>query len=79
MTTAPSKAKQFKTSDSPVGVDPVSLLYSSDSDSNVDMVRVVDQGSRPQYVNIEVQGIPTSDVEDTGADITIMGGELFEK
>ena len=79
ITTAFSQTKQFKTFDSPVGVDPVSLLYSSDSDSSVDMVRVDDQGSRPQYVNIEVQGVPTSGVIDTRADITIMGGELFKK
>ena len=56
VTTAFSQTKQFKTSNSPVGVHPVSLLYSSDSDSSVDMVRVDDQGSRPQHVNIEVQG-----------------------
>ena len=43
------------------------------------MVRVNDQGSRRQYVNIEVQCVPTSGVVDTGADITIMGGELFKK
>ena len=79
VTTTPSETKQFKNSDSPIGVDPVSLLYSSDSDSNVDMVRVDDQGSRPQYVNIEVQGVPTSGVVDTRADITIMGSELFKK
>ena len=35
--------------------------------------------SRPQYVNIQVQGVPTSGVIDTGADITIMGGDLFKK
>ena len=42
------------------------------------MVRVCDQGSRPQYVNIEIQRVPTSGLIDTGADITIMGGELFK-
>ena len=72
----PLKASQSKSSSS---VDPVSLLYSSDSDSSVDMVRMDDQGSRPQYVDMQIQGAPTLGVIDTGADITIMGGELFKK
>ena len=58
--------------------DPHTFLY-SDSDSSVDTVRVKDKGSKPQYVNVQVQGVPTSSIIDTGADITIMGGELFKK
>ena len=60
-------------------MDPISLLYSSDSESSVDMVRVDNQGSRPQYVNIQIQDVPMSGVIDTGADITIMGVKLFKK
>ena len=59
-------------------LDPLSLLY-SDSEGTVDTVRVNDKGSRPQYVNVEIQGVPTSGVIDTGADITIIGGGLFKK
>jgi len=44
---------QLELSSSRVSEDPVSLLYSSDSKGSVDMVRVSDQGSRPQYVNIK--------------------------
>ena len=79
VSTKPSSVAQSEPSR--VSVDPVSLLYSSDSESSVGMVRVCDQGSRPQYMNIEIQGVPTSGVIDTGADIhiTIMGGELFKK
>ena len=40
-----SRATQVKPSGSGVTVDPVSLLYSSDSESSVDMVRVDDQGT----------------------------------
>ena len=58
--------------------DPLPFLY-SDSDGTVDTVRVSDKGSKPQYVNVQVQGVPTSGILDTGADITIMGGELFKK
>ena len=54
------------------------MLY-SDSEGTVDTVRVSDKGSRPQYVNVEIQGVPTSGVIDTGADITIIGGGLFKK
>ena len=59
-------------------LDPLSWLY-TDSEGTVDTVRVSDKGSRPQYVNIQVQGVPTTGVIDTGADITIMGGNLFKK
>ena len=51
----------------------------SDSDGTVDTVRVCDKGSKAQYVNVQVQGVPTSGILDTGADITIIGGELFKK
>ena len=35
--------------------------------------------SESQYVSVQVQGAPTSGVIDTGADIPIMGDELFKK
>jgi len=73
------KAAQSKPSSSSASVDPVSPLYSSDSEMSVDIVRVDDQGSRPQYVNIQIQGVPRSGVIDTEADFTIMGGKLFKK
>ena len=59
-------------------LDPLSLLY-SDSEGTVDTVRVSDKGGRAQYVNVEIQGVPTSGVIDTGADISIIGGGLFKK
>ena len=33
----------------------------------------------PQRVRIEIQGVPAEGVIDSGADITIIGGELFKK
>ena len=78
-----SPAERSETSEPirpPMGsVDPLLYLYSSDSEGQVDTIRVNDEGSRPQYVNVEIQGVPTSGIIDTGADITIMGGELFKK
>ena len=40
----------------PIDLDPLALLYSSDSDGSVSAVRVNDQGSKPQYVNVTIQG-----------------------
>ena len=36
------------------------------------------QGSKPQHARMEIQGVPTEGVVDTGADITIIGGDLFK-
>lgn len=40
-------------------VNPLSLLYSSDSEGHVDTDRANNEGSRSQYVNVEIQGVPT--------------------
>ena len=73
-----SESNETYDTDEEDSLDPLSLLY-SDSEGTVDTVRVSDKGSRPQYVNVEIQGVPTSGVIDTGADITIIGGGLFKK
>ena len=75
--TTESSNDQLSASEASNG-DPLPFLY-SDSDGTVDTVRVSDKGSKPQYVNVQVQGVPTSGILDTGADTTIMGGELFKK
>ena len=36
-------------------------------------------GSSPRHAHVEVQGVPTEGVIDSGADITIMGGDLFKR
>ena len=61
--------------------DPRRYLVSSeeDSDSSVQSVRVKDTGSRAQYANVDLQGVPAKGVIDSGADITIIGGDLFKK
>ena len=56
----------------------VDSLYSDDSDG-LNLVRITDKGSCSHYVTVEVQGVPVDGVIDTGADITIMGGEVFKK
>ena len=56
------------------------FLYSSDDDdTRTLLVRVKDGGSCPQRVRVEIQGVPAEGVIDSGADITIIGGELFKK
>ncbi len=51
----------------------------SDSESEVRQVRVEDQGSQPRCAKVEIQGVPAFGIIDSGADITILGGELFKK
>ncbi len=57
------------------------FLYSSDEETKegVSVVRVPDKGSKPQCAKVQVQGVPAYGVLDSGADITIMGGTLFQK
>ncbi len=38
-----------------------------------------DKGSVPQKACVDIQGVPAEGVIDSGADITIMGGDLFKK
>ena len=59
--------------------DPFNFLYSSDSDGDVCTVRVSDTGSKPQCARVMIQGVPVIGIIDTAADITIMGGSLFQK
>ena len=60
--------------------DPLQYLHSdSDSASDVSSVRVEDKGNQPQKASVSVQGVPVEGVIDSGADITIMGADLFKK
>ena len=40
---------------------------------------MADKGSKAQHSRVSVQGVPANGVIDTGADITIVGGELFAR
>ena len=60
--------------------DPLQYFYSSDSDdAGVLQVRVCDKGSKAHCVKVSVQGVPMYGVVDSGADITIIGGEMFKQ
>ena len=61
------------------GDDQVGYLCSSDNSDEFQQVRVNDQGSRPRRAQVLIQDVPVEGIVDTGADITIKGGDLFEK
>ena len=84
---AKANTKTVQSSPSPAAqqaaVDPLSLLYSSSSDESesdhIRVVRVHDGGSQPHYAEVQLQGVPAQGIVDSGADITIMGAELFQR
>ena len=43
------------------------------------IVRVEDKGSIPRMVMVDVQGVPARGIIDSGADITIINGDLFQR
>ena len=55
------------------------LLSDTDSEEEVKQVHVSDEGSKPQFVRMGVQGVPMCGVVDTGADITIINGPMFKR
>ena len=57
---------------------PTDLLYSSDEDL-LRQVRMVDEGSYSHYAHVVINGVPVEGIVDTGADITIIGRDLFAK
>ena len=75
----PSVASQFTTTSSESkGI--FELLYSDSEDENhVKQVRVTDGGSQSQLARVDVLGVPADGVIDTGAEITIMGRDLFAR
>lgn len=60
---------------------PTDLLYSSSSEEEAmqRQVRVTDEGSCPPFAHVVVNGVPADGIVDTGADITIIGRDLFAK
>ena len=74
-------AKQVTTNQPQKYRDPFDLLFSSDSEGEeaVRQIVVTDKSSRAQHARVSVQGVPANGVIDVGADITIMGGELFAR
>ena len=61
------------------GVDLFTFLELSSDEETVQQVRVTYQGGSAQCVRIQLQGVPVYGIIDSGADITIIEGELFRK
>ena len=55
------------------------LSDSEEEDKTVSLVRVHGEGSKSQTALVEIDRVPAYGIVDTGADITIMGPELFKK
>lgn len=60
-------------------VNPLDFLESSSEDEVVRQVRVHDKGSASHCVKVQLQGVPVYGIIDSGADISIIGGDLFRK
>ena len=54
-------------------------LLSADEDNEVRIIHVNDQGSQTGQAEVLIQGVPAVGILDSGADITIIGAELFKK
>ena len=61
--------------------NPSHLLFSSDSEESdgVRLIQMADESSQSQLADVIIQGVPADGVINTGADITIMGQELFAR
>ena len=62
--------------------NPMTYLLSDtddDDDVGVNMIYVADQGSMSQSARVIVGGVPLVGIVDTGADITILGGDAFKQ
>ena len=56
------------------------ILFSDlDSDPEVKVIRVSDEGSKSQCVHVRVKGVPAYGIINTAADIAIIGGRLLKK
>lgn len=55
------------------------LSNSDEGDAEVKLIHVVDQGSRSQCAKIVVGGVFLKGIVDIGADITILGGDVFKQ
>lgn len=77
----PTTTKQITSNPAPVSQELMDLLFSSSDEEEVEvrMVRVRDEGSQARCAPVQIQGVPMYGIIDSGADITIIGGDLFRK
>lgn len=68
-----------ETADNSFSSSLLNVLWDDEEDEEVRHIRLDYHGSRPRYARVEVQGVPTQGIIDSGADITIISGELFKR
>ena len=54
-------------------------ILSGVDDERLQQIHLDYEGSKPQCARVDIQGVPTHGVVDTGGDITIIGGDLFKR
>ena len=54
-------------------------MYSDSDDNTSDVRQVTDKGSQVKCTRVSIQGVPPYGIIDSGADITIIGGNLFKR
>ena len=57
--------------------DPHTYLPSDAEEGDVKLIQVQDEGSQPQCAPVQIGGVPALGIIDSGADITIIGKQLF--
>ena len=79
------QARQVSTQDHKITdgteADLMAFLFSDSEEgsSNVKQIWVEDQGSQSHCAQIRIAGVPVYSIVDSGADITIIGGDLFRR
>ena len=53
------------------------FFYSSDESDGICTIWVHNEGTRLQYVEVQIQGVLAMGMIDSGADVTIMGADVF--
>ena len=76
-TTRMDGASQESQGPTPVPITSYLISDSEDDGDNICQIWINDGGSQQQYANVQLEGIPAEGIIDTGADITIIGGDLF--
>ena len=79
LSSAPRPEPQVMATAEVIPEDPLTYLLSDSSSEAVRVVTVPDLGSQPKCAKVVVQGVPLYGIIDSGADITILGGELFKR
>ena len=71
--------KAIKSVEKKLTSSPVDIHFSDSDDSTVGVVCVKDNGSQSRKVIVDIAGVPTQGLVDTGADITKWATSFLRK